>query len=74
MVVSGCIGPRDDGYNPAAFMSAAEAERYHLAQASQFETGDADMITAITMTYAAEAVGVVRGASGRYAGRRFVYS
>jgi S-methylmethionine-dependent homocysteine/selenocysteine methylase len=62
MVVSGCIGPRGDGYNPASFMSAAEAERYHLAQASQFEAAEADMITAITMTYAAEAMGVVRAA------------
>ena len=27
MVISGCIGPRGDGYNPAAFMNEAEAER-----------------------------------------------
>lgn len=29
IVISGCIGPRGDGYNPASFMSEAEAETYH---------------------------------------------
>ena len=29
MVISGCIGPRGDGYNPAALMTEDAAERYH---------------------------------------------
>jgi S-methylmethionine-dependent homocysteine/selenocysteine methylase len=62
MVISGCIGPRGDGYNPAAFMDAAEAERYHAVQAATFRETDADMVTAITMTYAAEAIGIARAA------------
>jgi S-methylmethionine-dependent homocysteine/selenocysteine methylase len=62
MVISGCIGPRGDGYNPAAFMDEVEAERYHAMQAAIFREADADMVTAITMTYAAEAIGVTRAA------------
>jgi S-methylmethionine-dependent homocysteine/selenocysteine methylase len=62
MVISGCIGPRGDGYNPAAFMDAAEAEHYHTMQAEAFREADADMVTAITMTYAAEAIGIARAA------------
>jgi S-methylmethionine-dependent homocysteine/selenocysteine methylase len=62
VVVSGCIGPRGDGYNPDSFMSAAEAERYHAAQAATFRDADADLVTAITMTYPEEAIGVTRAA------------
>lgn len=62
MVISGCIGPRGDGYNPASFMNEAEAERYHTMQAETFREADADMVTAITMTYAAEAIGLARAA------------
>lgn len=62
MVISGCIGPRGDGYNPAVMMSEGEAERYHALQAQVFRDADADLVTAITMTYAAEAIGAARGA------------
>jgi len=62
IVVSGCIGPRGDGYNPESFMSATEAERYHAAQAKAFREADADCVTAITMTYPNEAVGVTHAA------------
>jgi S-methylmethionine-dependent homocysteine/selenocysteine methylase len=62
IVVSGCIGPRGDGYNPESFMSATEAEHYHAAQATAFGDADADCVTAITMTYPNEAVGVTRAA------------
>jgi len=62
VVISGCIGPRGDGYNPAAFMSEAEAQRYHSAQAQVFRDAGADLVTAITMTYAEEAIGLTRAA------------
>jgi S-methylmethionine-dependent homocysteine/selenocysteine methylase len=62
IVVSGCIGPRGDGYDPESFMSADEAERYHAAQAAAFRDADADLVTAITMTYPAEAIGLTRAA------------
>jgi S-methylmethionine-dependent homocysteine/selenocysteine methylase len=64
MVISGCIGPRGDGYNPASFMSEAESEIYHRAQAQIFCDADADMIAAFTLTYPQEAIGIVRAAQG----------
>ena len=62
MVVSGCVGPRGDAYNPASQMTSEEAERYHGEQIGTFSRTSADMITAITMTYAAEAIGLARAA------------
>lgn len=62
MVISGCIGPRGDGYNPDSFMSIQEAEQYHTDQVMAFREADADMVTAITMTYVEEAVGIVLAA------------
>jgi len=62
MVISGCVGPRGDGYNPGEMMTAEEAETYHAAQIRAFAESPADMITAITMTYEEEAVGVARAA------------
>jgi S-methylmethionine-dependent homocysteine/selenocysteine methylase len=62
MVVSGCIGPRGDGYDPGAAMSIDEAHDYHASQIGAFAESEADMVTAITMTNANEANGVVRAA------------
>lgn len=62
MVISGCVGPRGDGYNPAFMMTADEATAYHTPQIRTFRDSAADMVTAITMTYAAEAIGVTRAA------------
>jgi S-methylmethionine-dependent homocysteine/selenocysteine methylase len=62
IVISGCVGPRGDGYNPASLMSAAEAEAYHAQQIAAFEDAQVDMVTAITMTYPAEAIGIARAA------------
>lgn len=62
MVISGCIGPRGDGYVPASAMSAQEAQRYHAQQIDAFSVAGADMVTAITMNYVEEALGVTRAA------------
>jgi S-methylmethionine-dependent homocysteine/selenocysteine methylase len=62
MVISGLIGPRDDAYNPAQLMSADEAERYHAAQIETLAGTEADLVTALTLTYPAEAIGIARAA------------
>jgi S-methylmethionine-dependent homocysteine/selenocysteine methylase len=62
-VVNGVIGPRGDGYVVGATMSAAEAAAYHGLQARAFAEAGVDMISAITMTYAQEAIGIARAAS-----------
>jgi S-methylmethionine-dependent homocysteine/selenocysteine methylase len=49
-VVSGCVGPRGDGYDPSQVMTAQEAETYHSHQIGAFAEAGADMITAMTMT------------------------
>jgi S-methylmethionine-dependent homocysteine/selenocysteine methylase len=63
MVISGCIGPRGDGYNPDRMMSAREAEDYHSFQAGLFADSGADLVTAVTMNYAEEAIGIARAAA-----------
>ena len=62
IVISGCVGPRGDGYQPTQTMSEAAAEAYHRAQVRTFAESAADMVTAITMNYVAEAVGTARAA------------
>jgi len=62
MVISGCIGPRGDGYNPSSRMTADEAERYHATQIGTFSETEADMVAALTMNYVEEAIGVTRAA------------
>ncbi len=61
-VVNGVIGPRGDGYVVGETMSAAEAAAYHGLQARAFADAGAEMVSAITMTYAEEAIGIVRAA------------
>jgi S-methylmethionine-dependent homocysteine/selenocysteine methylase len=62
IVISGCIGPQEDGYNPEVLLSADQAAGYHATQINTFADTAADMVTAITMTYADEAIGIVRAA------------
>ena len=62
VVISGCVGPRGDGYNPGNTMSEKAAESYHRNQIQTFEDTAADMVTAITMNYVEEAVGIARAA------------
>ncbi len=62
-VISGCVGPQDDAYGPAATLSAAAAQEYHSAQIGTFGDTAADMVTALTLTYADEAVGIARAAT-----------
>ena len=62
IVVAGCLGPRDDGYATVSAMTAEEAETYHSHQVLAFSESGADQVSAMTMNYSAEAIGVVRAA------------
>lgn len=62
VAISGCMGPRGDGYSPTLMMSAQDAETYHTEQAETLARTAADMLSALTMTYAEEAIGIVRAA------------
>ena len=61
-VISGCIGPQGDGYSPEEILSAEAAQEYHSTQINTFAGTEADMVTAVTMTYADEAIGIARAA------------
>src|SRR5262249_50050245 len=62
MVISGNIGPRGDGYQPGRLMSADEAWTYHAEQIAMFKDSAADLVSAFTMNYAAEPIGIARAA------------
>jgi S-methylmethionine-dependent homocysteine/selenocysteine methylase len=62
VVISGCVGPQDDGYNPTETLSADAARDYHSTQIGTFADTAADMVAAITMTYPDEAIGVAQAA------------
>jgi S-methylmethionine-dependent homocysteine/selenocysteine methylase len=59
--VSGCVGPRGDGYRAAAF-DADDAAEYHAPQVRSLGAAGVDLVHAMTMTTPAEAIGVVRAA------------
>lgn len=59
IVVSGNIGPRGDGYRADFRMTSEQAKAYHLDQVKAFALADADIITAATLTYSSEAIGIV---------------
>jgi len=62
IVISGNIGPRGDGYVVTDVMSIDEATEYHSEQIGVFTDTAADLVTAITLTYVEEAIGVTRAA------------
>lgn len=62
-VVSGCIGPRGDGYAPEFTMDADESAEYHALQAAALADAGADQISAITMTHVGEAGGIALAAA-----------
>jgi homocysteine S-methyltransferase len=62
VVLNGVVGPRGDGYVVGVTMTGEEAERYHRPQIDALRDGGVDMVSAITMTYIEEALGIARAA------------
>jgi homocysteine S-methyltransferase len=63
IVISGNIGPQDDGYDPKQKLSADQAADYHSTQIGTFADTESDMVTALTLTYVDEAIGIARAAA-----------
>jgi homocysteine S-methyltransferase len=63
IVISGTVGPRGDAYNPTTLMTADAAERYHAPQVETLAGTTVDLVTALTITYADEAIGIARAAA-----------
>lgn len=61
-VISGCIGPRGDGYVPTSAMTADQAHGYHRPQVETLARSEADLISALTFNYVEEATGLARAA------------
>lgn len=64
MPISGCIGPRGDGYEPGELMSPEEAQAYHSWQIGVFKDAECDCVTAMTLTNVSEAIGLARAVEG----------
>lgn len=60
VMIAGVIGPRRDGYDPAAAPDAAEAEAYHRLQAQVLADFGVDLLYAPTFASAQELLGVAR--------------
>ncbi|GAB3019730.1 homocysteine S-methyltransferase family protein [Bowmanella dokdonensis] len=62
ILISGNIGPRGDGYVSGKIMSVREAEEYHSDQIKAFKRAGADLVTAVTINYPQEAIGIINAA------------
>jgi len=60
--ISGCIGPRGDGYSLENKMNIKMAEEYHSFQIRILADTNADLVSAMTMNYNDEAIGIVNAA------------
>ena len=61
-LIGGTVGPRGDGYRIDTMMDAAQAESYHSFQVSRMAVAGVDVVTALTMGYVEEAVGITNAA------------
>ncbi len=62
IIAAGCLGPRGDGYVASSAMTPEESESYHSHQIRALADAGADQVSAMTMNYTDEAIGVVRAA------------
>lgn len=63
LVVSGSIGPRGDGYDPAELLAPEAAAAYHRPQIDSFAAARVERVTMLTATHSGEAIGVVQAAA-----------
>ncbi len=64
MPLSGMLGPRGDGYQVNDVMTADEAQGYHGHQIEVFADAGCDLVSACTLNYAAEGLGIAVAARG----------
>src|SRR4051794_4912384 len=63
VVLDGQVGPRGDGYLPGDRMTSDEAAAYHSEQITAFAGTPIEMVTAMTLNYVEEAVGIASAAA-----------
>jgi homocysteine S-methyltransferase len=62
ILISGCVGSSQDGYQPEEAVAEQESIEYHRPQIETFAEAGADLVTAMTMTSVEEAAGIVLAA------------
>lgn len=62
ILISGCIGPRYDGYVVGNMMEPDQAKEFHQVQISTLKNAGAELITAYTITNLNEGLGIVQAA------------
>jgi S-methylmethionine-dependent homocysteine/selenocysteine methylase len=62
ILVNGVVGPAGDGYRVDAALTERAAEELHTVQIAALAEGGVDLISAVTMPYPAEAIGIARAA------------
>lgn len=62
LLISGCLGPRGDGYVAGEAIDPDDAAAYHAPQIEAFAEAGADLVTVLTLTGTGEAIGIVRAA------------
>lgn len=61
-LIGGAVGPRGDGYQIGDVMDVAAAAEYHAFQIGCLANTPVDVVTAMTMGYVEEAIGIARAA------------
>ena len=62
IVLSGLVGPRGDAYSDLGSMTPEEAKLYHCRQIAVLANSGVDVVSALTITNVAEAIGIVQAA------------
>jgi homocysteine S-methyltransferase len=63
VTINGVVGPRGDGYVVGDRMTGDEAAEYHAWQIGVLRAAGVQRITALTLSYPEEAIGIVRAAA-----------
>jgi homocysteine S-methyltransferase len=63
VVIEASLGPRSDAYRPTLVMDEGEAERYHATQLRALAEAGCTQVSALTLTYPEEAIGIARAAT-----------
>ena len=61
--ISAAVGPEGDAYDPETHLSMDDAQAYHAWQTGILADTAANVVTALTLTYVEEAVGIARAAT-----------
>lgn len=62
MPISASIGPKGDGYAPAAIHTVEDSANYHSHQVEVLADTAADFLSAMTMSHTNEAIGIIQAA------------